>query len=75
MRKEPPPLPYAREGNLQTLPEKVMLATILMPTIDDAADPTDANGEPHAAEYELPLGSPHLALLLTSIGLEVWVVS
>ena len=52
----------------------VMLATILMPTIDDAADPTDANGEPDAAEYELPLGSPHLALLLTSIGLEVWVV-
>ena len=52
-----------------------MVATILMPTIDDAADPTDANGEPDAAEYELPLGSPHLALLLTSIGLEVWVVS
>ena len=57
------------------MPEMVRLATILMPTIDDAADPTDANGEPDAAEYELPLGSPHLALLLTSIGLEVWVVS
>ena len=52
----------------------VRLATILIPTIDDAVDPTDANGEPNAAEYELPLGAPHLPLLFTSIGLEVWVV-
>ena len=51
-----------------------MVTSILMPTIDDAADPTDANGEPDAAEYELPLGTPHLPLLFTSISLEVCVV-
>ena len=45
-----------------------------MPTIDDDVDPTDANGEPDAAEYELPLGAPHLPILFTSISLEVCVV-